>query len=243
MPTVALFSTDDYPLAAISKGEEGSVKAELVISPAGRVDGCRILESSNSAALDVATCTIMQRRARYTPARDNIGRPIEDRQTVKIHWKLDDPDGPAPFNSWAYRTLVRLDERNRPVGCRYEYGVHGVDLANCEAIFGQVGAVLAERRDLPVGRPATLTFEYRFEANPTPAAAPMAVPGRVAISTDTAEFEVTPKGKLVNCRSVVREGRPSGGLCKTPFNKRFAKAPGAMRTGRMSAAIYVMPTP
>jgi TonB family protein len=242
MPTMALFSTDDYPLAAISRSEEGSVKAELVISPAGRVDSCRILESSYSAALDVATCAIMQRRARYTPARDNMGRPVEDRQTVKIRWKLDDAGGPAPFNSWAYRTVVTLDEHNQPVGCRYEYGTRGADLTNCETHFVEAREALAGQNGLPQGKPGTLVFEHRFEAGPIVAPAmPGADPGKLLLSAVIAEFEINPGGKLEKCRTVLRQGRSGEDLCKSPFSRRFSRAGSrrdAARIGRLSTIVY-----
>lgn len=243
MATMMLFSTDDYPLAAISRNEEGAVRVEVVITPAGRVGDCRILDSSNSPALDVTTCAILQRRARYSPARDNLGRPVEDRQTVRIRWHLEDAADPAPFNSWTYRTIARLDGLHRPVGCRYEYGARGVELANCDAIFGMAKDVLANRRDLPAGKPVSLIFEDRVEANPAMTTIPTAATGRVLISSDSAEFEVSSEGELVKCRSIVREGRPLRDLCKTPFNKKFAKSPGDKRMARMSAAIYMEAAP
>ena len=71
-------SDADYPAAAIRNGEQGIVGFRLEIAPDGRVSDCRILKSSNSAALDEATCRIMLSRARFTPARDGSGRAVSD---------------------------------------------------------------------------------------------------------------------------------------------------------------------
>ena len=242
--TMMLFSTDDYPLAAIARGEEGPVRAEVIISPEGRVSECRIVESSRSAALDVTTCNILRRRARYSPARDSVGRPVEDRQTVKIRWQLEGGSGPAPFTSWIYRTIVRLDERHEPVACRFEYGAHGADLVNCEMNFARAREILGARPGLPPGKPASLVFEYRFEAGPAaPAAVPIADPHRQFLSTLVAEFDVAASGRLENCRTVLRRGGSNRDLCESPFNRQFTPADNpnaAPRTGRISTSVYAM---
>jgi protein TonB len=85
-----LFSGDDYPAEAQARGEEGSVRAELEIDTSGRVAKCNILQSSGHALLDEATCRILQRRARFTPARDVDGKAVPDRVTTpSIVWRLE----------------------------------------------------------------------------------------------------------------------------------------------------------
>lgn len=64
----ALFSTDDYPAAALRNGEQGTVSFAVAISSEGRVTHCSITNSSGSASLDVTTCSIIQRRARFALA-------------------------------------------------------------------------------------------------------------------------------------------------------------------------------
>jgi protein TonB len=86
-----LFSADDYPAEAQRRGEEGTVQAELAVDSSGRVTACTILRSSGSASLDSATCRVLQRRARFTPARDADGNPRADRVTTPpIKWQLED---------------------------------------------------------------------------------------------------------------------------------------------------------
>ncbi len=84
-----LFSVDDYPASAERKGEEGTVQANLAIDKAGRVSGCTILHSSGSKTLDNTTCSIMQRRARFVPARDVNGNAVPDAVvTPPVVWRL-----------------------------------------------------------------------------------------------------------------------------------------------------------
>src|SRR5438105_11963691 len=73
---VGLMSVDDYPPAAMARGEQGSVYVRMLVSPEGRVDTCTILLSSGSRDLDDATCRIVTARARFAPAQGADGHPI-----------------------------------------------------------------------------------------------------------------------------------------------------------------------
>jgi protein TonB len=52
------------------------------------VADCSITQSSGSTALDTATCNIIRRRARYTPAKDQAGNPIAGTDSARIRWEL-----------------------------------------------------------------------------------------------------------------------------------------------------------
>jgi len=81
-------SSGDYPAAALRNNEQGQVVFALDIGPDGRVAGCRITQSSGSAALDSTTCRIMRSRARFTPARDARGAAVADRSSASVTWRL-----------------------------------------------------------------------------------------------------------------------------------------------------------
>lgn len=83
-----LFSTDDYPQAALRNEEQGTTSVSLSIGPNGRVSGCNVTGSSGSRSLDSATCSILRSRARFTPARDQNGQPISDSQSTRVSWRL-----------------------------------------------------------------------------------------------------------------------------------------------------------
>src|SRR3954454_19416839 len=85
-----LFSTDDYPASAQSAGAEGTAQAQLTIGPDGRVVGCSLIRSTGNGALDSATCNVLRRRAKFTPARDSSGNPTTDTYTTPtIVWRLE----------------------------------------------------------------------------------------------------------------------------------------------------------
>ena len=93
---VPLFSMDDYPPAALATHAEGTVVVKLRIGIDGRPRACRIVRSSRHEELDLATCNIMLTRARFSPARDSNGNPVEDDfQTPPISWRIADEE-PSP---------------------------------------------------------------------------------------------------------------------------------------------------
>jgi protein TonB len=83
-------SDDDYPSSAIRGEEQGTTRFRLTIGPDGRVTDCAVTGSSGSTALDTTTCRLMQRRARFTPARDSSGAPVGDVVSNSIRWVLPD---------------------------------------------------------------------------------------------------------------------------------------------------------
>lgn len=86
----SLFSGDDYPASAQASGAQGTARAQLTISPSGQVVGCTITQSTGNSALDAATCSILRRRAKFTPARDSNGNPTSDTiETPSIKWQLE----------------------------------------------------------------------------------------------------------------------------------------------------------
>jgi protein TonB len=85
-----LFSADDYPAAASAAEAQGTAQATLTIGPDGRVVGCNLVRSTGNGALDSATCNILRRRAKFTPARDSNGQPTTDTVTTPpIVWRLE----------------------------------------------------------------------------------------------------------------------------------------------------------
>jgi TonB family protein len=90
-----LFSSEDYPVAAVRAGEEGPVAFRLEVGTDGRVAVCTVTGTSGSASLDAATCRLLRSRARFTPASNRKGKPIEDSVSGRIIWQLPEPE-PEP---------------------------------------------------------------------------------------------------------------------------------------------------
>src|SRR5688500_16836950 len=91
----SLIDDKDYPAAALRNYEEGIVGFRLQIGVDGKVTSCKIIQSSGSAALDLATCKLLSARARFTPARDRRGKPTTDTHQARIIWRIMDSSLPA----------------------------------------------------------------------------------------------------------------------------------------------------
>ena len=88
MPLQSLINIADYPPSALREREQGRPGFRLTVGPDGRVTGCVILVSSGSPALDSTTCRVLRSRARFTPAVDSTGRPVEDLYWGEIAWRI-----------------------------------------------------------------------------------------------------------------------------------------------------------
>lgn len=80
----------DYPPGPLRAHIEGRVTIHYVITPRGRVTGCRIVRSSGNAELDTTTCRLVTQRFRFRPARDAMGRKIADELTEDHSWVVFD---------------------------------------------------------------------------------------------------------------------------------------------------------
>ena len=81
-------TTNDYPSRSIREEQEGVTTVALSVDASGRVTGCRITRSSGHSQLDDATCSNMQRRARFTPATDGSGKEVAGTYTQSVRWQL-----------------------------------------------------------------------------------------------------------------------------------------------------------
>ena len=81
-------TTRDYRSAWIRREMTGTASFNLQISASGRVTGCSITNSTGHSALDEATCSLLQKRARFEPARDNQGNKVAGTYRSSVTWRL-----------------------------------------------------------------------------------------------------------------------------------------------------------
>jgi len=80
----------DYPGSALRREDEGTASYRLVVGSDGRVDACEITASAGTAALDQATCRLIERRARFEAATDPSGRQVVGTFTGQVTWQIPD---------------------------------------------------------------------------------------------------------------------------------------------------------
>jgi protein TonB len=84
----AFHNERDYPGAARRAEEQGTVRVSYTIGLDGRVTNCTVTASSGSRSLDTTTCRILERRFRYSPARDSSGNPVSQTKSQSVSWQL-----------------------------------------------------------------------------------------------------------------------------------------------------------
>ena len=62
----------------------------LEIAADGRVTNCTITGTSGHPQLDVATCALVSKRAKFQPARGSEGQPVAGSYSNAIDWQLPD---------------------------------------------------------------------------------------------------------------------------------------------------------
>jgi protein TonB len=102
---------EDYPAEAIRRGEQGTVRFRLLVTPAGGVGRCDVVGTSGYALLDETTCRVMAERAHFTPARNSSGAAVADQVEARIRWVLPKAFEPPPVRALS---LVDLENIVRP---------------------------------------------------------------------------------------------------------------------------------
>lgn len=99
---------EDYPAPDLRKEAEGVTGVRLDVNTDGIVSNCTVTQSSGSETLDAATCTLLQERARFTPARDRTGQAMADNYTTRVKWQIPEAD-PEQVKDFPKRLQLRFD--------------------------------------------------------------------------------------------------------------------------------------
>lgn len=81
-------TTDDYPPSALRNNEAGVTAFKLDVGADGRVTNCSITKSSGFSDLDETACRLLQRRARFKPAKDAQGNGIASSYSSAVRWQI-----------------------------------------------------------------------------------------------------------------------------------------------------------
>ena len=84
--TAGELTNEDYRRARPPEGAAGTVAVSFIVRRDGGVDRCTVVRSSGFAAFDETTCRLIERRFRFRPARDAVGRPIDWEIRTEYTW-------------------------------------------------------------------------------------------------------------------------------------------------------------
>ena len=80
-------SNADYARAGLPRGAQGTVVIGFRVRADGGVDGCHTVRSSGYAAIDQATCRLVEQRFRFRPAQDSAGHPVDYAENTDFTWR------------------------------------------------------------------------------------------------------------------------------------------------------------
>jgi hypothetical protein len=80
--------TSDYPQAMIKGGKQAQINFRLSIGADGAPTACEVQRSYNDKTFDEVTCTILMRRARFSPAVDPSGQAVASYYLNTVRWVL-----------------------------------------------------------------------------------------------------------------------------------------------------------
>ena len=83
-------TVDDYRASWINREYAGTARFRLAITANGKVDNCTLLGSTGHGALDDATCRLITRRAKFSPAKLSDGSTTAGTYAGSIVWRLPD---------------------------------------------------------------------------------------------------------------------------------------------------------
>lgn len=72
-----VFRVSDYPTGLLNAGVRGDSRPLLRIGTSGEVLTCRSITPNELKQLANLVCDILRKRAKFTPARDSAGNPVE----------------------------------------------------------------------------------------------------------------------------------------------------------------------
>ena len=78
----------DYKSSWARRDLAGVARFQLDISKTGTITGCRVTGSTGHSELDDATCGLLQKRARFEPARGKQGEPVASKYAGAVRWEL-----------------------------------------------------------------------------------------------------------------------------------------------------------
>ncbi|MGB3711231.1 MAG: energy transducer TonB [Erythrobacter sp.] len=83
-------SNRDYRSSWINRGYAGTAGFALTIDAKGRIAQCAITRSTGHSVLDKATCDLLERRAKFNPAKDSEGKAVSGTYRNSVTWKIPD---------------------------------------------------------------------------------------------------------------------------------------------------------
>lgn len=193
-----LFSPDDYPVEALDRNEQGDVGVLIKVDPTGVVSDC-VIEHSVSAILDTRTCELIRQRAKFSPARDRLGRPIASEKRTKIGWHMTmTRNDVEPSDPWAYTAIMSYAPDGSPLACRMEFeGSKKLPLSTRPATCSPMQLPSSFQA---LGTISQLSIAQRFSTGSN--ASPSLGPDELVVEHTVLSLQIDATGKVSSCNVI-----------------------------------------
>ncbi|MDQ0250636.1 TonB family protein [Sphingomonas kyeonggiensis] len=241
----AWVTDEDYPAAAMWERQAGAVAARLDLDAQGVPTACKVTRSSGSAVLDSTTCTLMQARARFNPARDAAGKAVAGAYPFTFTWVL--PQGEAGFGSWLYFNQIRITGDGRIAGCMAQSRGMGFSRAT-GGVCNRLGAPVSPAMMALLGKSGAGATVQVIEAHMVNGEAIPVIdrPASKPFYERKIRFDVDAAGNVTNCKLAggAAAQDPLGLVlhrCHSGF--RYPAQPGGRRSVEMTVSMYLTHEP
>jgi TonB family protein len=192
-------TNDDYPASAILAGAEGEVRTMSRVGVNGRVESCSVEISSGNSALDLTSCSLIQRRFRYQPATRN-GEPVPSIVRRRVLWHLPADE----VIQYGAGQLVWTQRAVDGVVNECEFTPAGPAFSGMERRCGSNWVYLINPDQLPAG-PRLSVSNILVLIPEGGTAMPLPRADRPDFAT-SATLEIGPRGQILQCQVTERSG-------------------------------------
>lgn len=247
-----LASAMDYPKAALENKEQGTLNAWLLVGVDGRAEKCGVETSSGSTALDAQTCNLLIANARFEPARDRSGRPVQSLFQQRLTWRLKETARPRDMGT---RMSIVVGPATEVRSCRTEffYDEQWQDAPQqlCDEFLKRGTGLLTAVREESKLHDALVVLETWTVTTPGKSVPNVGrVAGETLVALRSATVRYSPDGTRIDCISGESFGFPgvSDDVCTTNVEggiplKMPQRDGGPIEELRMVEAIYLKGEP
>ena len=216
-----VFTSNDYPVAAMRAEATGVSVVSVIIDPAGRPLSCSVTKSSGVPSLDKASCALPMARGKFTPSKPGE-QPGSRIVSLPVRWALPTIQRALADVRGDVKLEVRPDGKIKR--CRLStvpdqgHIPNATQSAVCKAVNGlAVSAIAVFRAKLPSIPYVMVLSQGQMIGGPDGARSIGRGSGEQLLAASAAALAIDADGKVVSCEWVDLDTVPMPGpeMCET----------------------------
>lgn len=194
-------------------------------------------------ALDEQTCAIYRARARFAPATDRRGRPVESEYIQKTTWRLageSESFPPLPRQAWRLRSTVSLDRNGQILDCKIAVLGLVAEPRYCEPILALAKVQGTSVSSGGIVAAFSISDTHFFPVAADKVTVPPDLAGANKVAQQVSEVMIEPDGTISACKAIRYSGAagPETDACLLLKHSQFEPANGAAISGTIVTTAY-----